>query len=317
MLALVTAASGIGDIVRVTPLVRALHELGYEVDVLLAPDYLASCALLDGSPEIRRLYYVPSSWCTERGERTDGLARETYDVATYTTLSVPLRARVRARRTVAFDPAQWRRDGDTACIARLAEHLGWSGPLPHPFVRHSARDFALPVGTVALHPGCKPRWGWKRWHGFPELAALLPDVAIVGTATDFADDPTSYFRGAGGWPAHAHNFVGTLSLADTTALLSQCVAVVANDSGLMHVAAALGVPTFGIFGLTSQEREAMPLPNMHAISKGLPCEGDCRRRPWGRTDCEHHLRCLRTLDAEEVLVYLQPVLAAAACTADE
>jgi glycosyltransferase involved in cell wall biosynthesis len=40
---------------------------------------------------------------------------------------------------------------------------------------------------------------------------------------------------------------------------------------------------------------------MFSISKGLPCEPACREQPWGRSDCEHHLECLKTLSADEVL----------------
>ena len=41
-----------------------------------------------------------------------------------------------------------------------------------------------------------------------------------------------------------------------------------NDSGLMHVGVALGIPTFGIFGITSPAREAIAAPNMHAGDQG-------------------------------------------------
>src|SRR4051812_28465140 len=140
-LALVTAASGIGDIVRVTPLVRVFGALGYEVDVLLEPDYVESCSLLEGAPEIRRLHYTASRWSAARGERMTGLAGTRYDVATYTALSLPLRARVSARRSLCFDVVDWKRAGDVACTARIAAQAGWSGPLPRPFVRHSGRDF--------------------------------------------------------------------------------------------------------------------------------------------------------------------------------
>jgi ADP-heptose:LPS heptosyltransferase len=70
----------------------------------------------------------------------------------------------------------------------------------------------------------------------------------------------------------------------------------------MHLGVALGVPTFGVFGITSPAREAMDAPNMIAVTKGLPCEPACRLGAWGRRDCEHHLRCLRTLTADEVLL---------------
>lgn len=308
-LALVSAVSGIGDIVRVTPLVQVFRALGYEVDVLLSPDYVESVALLEGAPEIRRLWYTPSPWCADRRERLEGLAGERYAVATFTALGVGLRRRVRTDRALAFDPAMWRRDGDTACVRHLARLAGWDAPLPPPIVRHSGRPFDLAPGTVALHPGCKPAWGFKRWHGFEALAEQLPDVVVVGTEADLADDATAYFHRRPRWPSHVVSWIGRLALADTAALLSQCAAVVANDSGLLHVAAALGVPTFGIYGLTSPGREMMPLPNTHAITARLPCEAACRRRPWGRTDCEHHLRCLRTLDVDVVLARLLPAIA--------
>ena len=119
-------------------------------------------------------------------------------------------------------------------------------------------------------------------------------------ASDDCTDGT-YFRRPFAWPAHARNFTGQLDLADTAALLTQCAALVANDSGLMHLGVALGIPTFGVFGITSPAREAIDAPNMTVVTKGLPCEPACRRAPWGRRDCEHHLRCLRTLSADDVM----------------
>jgi heptosyltransferase-2 len=192
------------------------------------------------------------------------------------------------------------REGDMACVEKTARQLGWSGPLPRPFVRHSSRHFDLARGTVALHPGCKSGWPWKKWHGFEDIARLLPLVVLVGTPSDLSNENT-YFGRSFCWPPHVRNFIGVLSLSDTAALLSQCSALISNDSGLMHIAAALGVPTFGIFGITSPRRECISLDNMLPITKGLPCEPGCRQRPWGRRDCEHHLRCLKTLTAREVL----------------
>ena len=92
-----------------------------------------------------------------------------------------------------------------------------------------------------------------------------------------------------------------LSLSDTAALLSECVALISNDSGMMHLAVALGIPAFGIFGITSPLRESMLADNMFPITKGLPCELGCHHGTWGRRDCQHHLLCLKSLTAPEVL----------------
>ncbi|MFL6227742.1 MAG: glycosyltransferase [Pyrinomonadaceae bacterium] len=297
--ALVAAAYGVGDVLRVTPLVRVFVRLGYEVDVLVAPDYSETATLLEGAPEIRRLF-VCENFRKDRGRRpVPGLGAETYDCAAFTLWAAPLRRHVRARRVFEFAQREWLREGDAASVEKIARAVGWEGALPEPFAVASQRRFDLPPNTVALHPGCKPDWPWKKWHGFGELARLLPSTIVVGTASDLQNDAT-YFRENFAWPEGVRSFVGELPLRDTAALIQCCAALVSNDSGLMHLGVAVGTPTFGVFGITNPGREAIPSPSMHAVTKGLDCEGACRTKAWGRRDCERHLECLKTLTAAEV-----------------
>ena len=305
--ALISAALGIGDILRITPLIRAAHRLGYEVDVLLATDYPEAAKLLDGAPEIRRIFQLPSQRCRDGITSLNGLEDIEYDIAAFTSWSRPLRNRVRARRSLAFDRSQWLKEGDSRSVERIARELGWQGEMPEPFAIASARCFDLPPGTVAIHPGCKAEWPWKKWHGFDELARKFSSVVIVGSEEDLRTDGT-YFRRDFDWPGHAQNFVGQLSLPDTAALLRACAALVANDSGLMQLAVALGVPTFGIFGITSPAREAIPSKYFHAITKALPCEAACHAGTWGRRDCDRHLECLKTLTPDEVFMKVTALL---------
>jgi ADP-heptose:LPS heptosyltransferase/predicted TPR repeat methyltransferase len=289
----------VGDILRVTPLVRVFTQLGYEVDVLVAPDYAETASLLEGAPEIRKLF-VCENFRMDRGRRTvAGLDAEIYDCAAFTHWAAPLKRHVRARRTFEFAQKQWLRDGDIKCVEKIAREVGWTDELPTPFAVASARAFDLPPNTIALHAGCKPDWQWKKWHGFDELARLLPSVAVVGTESDLRNDAT-YFRRTFEWAPHVENFVGKLSLRDTAALIKSCAALVSNDSGIMHLGVALGTPTFGVFGITSPRRETIPSPSMHVVTKGLDCEAACRTKAWGRRDCERRLECLKTLTAEEV-----------------
>jgi ADP-heptose:LPS heptosyltransferase len=296
--ALVSAACGIGDILRATPLIRVARRLGYEVDVLLLPDDPAAGDLLRGAPEIRRLFSYPSAldWRTSR--RLPQFEGDQYDVATFTHFSAPLATATRARTQYAFG-ASWHSEGDVASIERIAKEMGWRYELPAPFAMKSTRRFNLPRGTIALHPGCKPNWPWKKWHGFDELASLFPSVVIVGTAADMNNNCT-YFDQPFRWPHHVQDYAGRLDLSDTAALLSECVALIAVDSGIMHLCVAVGVQTFGIFGITSPQRECIPSPLMTPITKQLTCEEACRRAAWGRRDCERHLECLKTLTASEV-----------------
>jgi ADP-heptose:LPS heptosyltransferase/SAM-dependent methyltransferase len=291
-LALVTAAAGIGDIIRTTPLIRVLHSLGFQVDVLLSPDYPESIELLRGAPEIRQLYLSQDT-------RVEQQANE-YEVATFTGWSTPLIKQVKSKQNFTLPINEWRYLNYTSCIDKIARSIGWQQALPEPFSMTSNRQFNLPPGTIAVHPGCKSDWFWKKWHGFDELAWLFPNVVVIGSESDL-DNRQTYFRESFVWPSHVKNYVGKLSLIDTAAMLKQCAGLVSNDSGLMHLGVALGIPTFGIFGLTSPKREAIPSRWMFPITKGLPCESFCRQKPWGRKDCELHLECLKTLTAEEVL----------------
>jgi hypothetical protein len=297
--ALISVAGGVGDLVRITPLARVCAALGFAVDMLVEADYADAAALLREAPALRRVYRERSRWTGAGSVDLAGIERETYDVAIFTAFTTP-RPSIRARRVLRFDRAAWLRDGDVASIRRIAGELGWHDPLPPPFVIPSERRFDLPPGTVALHPGCKANWPWKKWHGFASLAGRLPRIVLVGTPSDL-DNAHTYFGTAFCWPAHARSFIGQLDLADTAALLSECAALVSNDSGLMHVAAALGIPTFGVFGITSPAREMLPVPNMLPVTKGLACEPACRGGRWGRRDCEFHLECLRSLTADDVL----------------
>lgn len=304
--ALISVAGGVGDLVRITPLARVCAALGFDVDLLLEADFADAAALVRGSTAVRRVYSERSRWTGAGTTDLDGLERELYDVAIFTVFTA-IRPSIRTRRVLQFDRATWLRDGDAACARQVARELGWREPLPAPFVMPSSRAFDLQPGTIALHPGCKANWPWKKWHGFAALASLLPRVVLVGTPSDL-DNAHTYFQAPFDWPPHVHSFIGRLDLPDTAALLSECDALVSNDSGLMHVAAALGIPTFGIFGITSPAREALPLANMLPISKGLPCEPACRLDRWGRRDCDHHLECLRSLTAGEVHARMQAAL---------
>src|SRR2546425_4779342 len=307
--ALVSAASGVGDVIRMTPLIRVFVQLGYEVDVLLAPDYLETVELLEGAPEVRRVFFIASRWCREQRCRLEGLQQTEYDIAAFSALSLVHRHLARARRVLAFNATQWREEGDLACVRARARPVGWSDPLPPPFACISDRQFPIESGTVALHPGCKPGWPWKKWHGFGDLAALSPRVVLVGTTEDL-DNRGTYFGRPIEWPRHIQSYVSALGLRDTAALLSQCAALVSNDSGMMQLGVAVGVTTVGIFGLTSPAREAFAVPHMHAITKGLPCEPACRKQPWGRRDCAYHLQCLKSLTANEVVAAIRAALPA-------
>ncbi|MCP4368491.1 MAG: glycosyltransferase [Deltaproteobacteria bacterium] len=296
--ALVAAASGIGDILRITPLIKVLDNMGYSVDILLSIDYPETATLFEDAPYIKKIFLKASKRSKQKAEQLDDLKKEQYDVAIYTIWSWPLRSMVNASRSLSFEYREWLKKGDTECVKKIITKLGWKEPMPRPFAVPSKRRFNLVPGTVALHPGCKPDWPWKKWHGFDELASILPEVVIVGTKDDM-NNKNTYFQREFQWPDHAKLYIDSLNLADVAALLSQCSVLVSNDSGIMQLGATLGIPTFGIFGITDPKRETMPLENIVPITKKI-CDEYCRQLSWGSRNCRYDLKCLRTLSAQEV-----------------
>ncbi len=96
-------------------------------------------------------------------------------------------------------------------------------------------------------------------------------------------------------------------LRDAILALAAAGAAVSNDSGLLHVAAALGTPSIGIFGPTSPWHWAPlnPLAETVETTTDLPC------RPCHKPVCRlvHH-RCMRDIAPEQVLAATHRALAA-------
>jgi heptosyltransferase-2 len=89
---------------------------------------------------------------------------------------------------------------------------------------------------------------------------------------------------------------GETSVAELAALLSLCQGFVGNDSGPMHLAAALGLPTLGLFGSTSPERTGPVGPRAQVLYERIECS-PCLAR-----SCRFgHMNCFRPMTAERVL----------------
>jgi heptosyltransferase-2 len=132
--------------------------------------------------------------------------------------------------------------------------------------------------------------------GDQDLAATM-ERGIAQTRAELATKPA---------PGEVVNLAGKTSLRDLCAALSLCSVVLTNDTGPMHLAAAVGVPVVVPFGSTSPELTAPGLPGdpRHSILRaGAPCS------PCFRRTCPIDLRCLKGIQAEEVA---KAVVAAAA-----
>ena len=162
---------------------------------------------------------------------------------------------------------------------------------------------------VALAPGAA-YGGAKRWppERFGELAAALGADGIrcvlVGSA---ADAPTTRevaaaFRHRSGAAASIDDLTGRTDLATLAGVLARCRALVTNDSGAMHLAAAAGVPVTAVFGPTN-EHATRPIGEAHAVvAHPVWC------RPCMLRECPIDHRCMRDVGVPDVLHHARRTL---------
>ena len=105
--------------------------------------------------------------------------------------------------------------------------------------------------------------------------------------------------------AQCINLSGLLPLCETVDLISAARVLIGNDSGLLHVAAALKVPVIGIYGSTSPDFTPPLSETARIVSvNDLAC------RPCFQRKCQfNHLRCLWDIKPEQVNRVLQALLA--------
>ncbi|HVE54109.1 MAG TPA: lipopolysaccharide heptosyltransferase II, partial [Ramlibacter sp.] len=155
-------------------------------------------------------------------------------------------------------------------------------------------------GYVVMAPGAEfgPA---KRWPHFGALAELLQrPVVLLGSGKEA--ELCEAIRAQA--PQRCRNLAGRTSLAEAFALIAGAGHVVSNDSGLMHVAAAFGVPQVALFGSSSP----LHTPPLNAAAQVVWLKQDPAYNP--PLDCSPcfqrecplgHFRCLNDVDAQRVL----------------
>lgn len=151
-------------------------------------------------------------------------------------------------------------------------------------------------GYVVLAPGAEygpaKQWPLAYYARLAQgLGAAGRPVVVAGLAKD-RPAAAQLLEGVRG----GVNLCGDTGLEALIATLAGAALLVSNDSGAMHIGAALGIPQVAFFGSTNPRWTAPLNPRAHVLTRNLPC-APCYARecPLG------HLNCLRELTPEPVL----------------
>ena len=175
----------------------------------------------------------------------------------------------------------------------MAEFAGFKAEVEFPLP--GIEDFVPPLEKYAvIAPGA--RWLSKRWPAgrFGELAGRLPlKSLVIGGAGDkgLAEEVVS---GSGG---KAIQYAGKSSLKVLVEIIRHAAFMVTNDSGPMHIAAALGVPVIAIFGPTDPGLTGPYGKGTRVVIKGQAECAPCRRRVCESMRCMNETGTGMVLDA--------------------
>ena len=276
---LFVTATRIGDAVLSTGLLSYLLDRypGARLTIAVGP---AAAPLFEAVPGLERIAVIEKRrWSLHWAPLYVGVARRRWDVV------VDLRGSLLAwflrageRKVMAKgDPQEHR----VRQLARLFD----LDPPPSPRLwtawrhEHAASALIAPGGPV-LAIGPAANWRGKQWRGerFAELArrltaadGLLPGARVAVLAAGHERRQAEPLLDA--IPRHRQiDLVGGVDLLTAAAVLRRCALFIGNDTGLMHIAAAVGIRTLGLFGPSPASQYAPWGPRASLVRSTEPPE---------------------------------------------
>lgn len=328
---LIVAPAWIGDTVLAQPLFSSLHRRIPDLTLdVLSPRWVAP--VLGRMAEVRRIIDSPFMHgelkLGARWQLAQQIKQERYDAAIVLPNSlksalipafagIPLR--IGFTGEARYGLLNHRLTLDKHALPTMAERFSalaqyWPAPQANqaatePSLRTSSEQQAQTISALGLQrpprlvifcPGAEygPAKRWPARH-FASLAKLLAqrgtDVWLLGSSKDKSIAEAIVDVAA----TSCRNLCGSTSLEQAIDLIAAADAVVCNDSGLMHIAAAVGPPLCALYGSSSPGFTPPLSTKAQVLSLNLECS------PCFQRQCPlSHFHCLENLSAEQVLARL-------------
>lgn len=294
---LIVMDEGIGNMVMLTPTIRALKELLPDCEITVLGKQSA-IQVVDGiAIGIEALTGEPL------------IPEEGYDICFLSIWSITL-GREYEEKIYDWCTLVYRIGGLTRETAdkheslhhlQIAQHLGYKGKLPAPYCAVKEVDIKFPGGkkVVALSDTTLPNGHWKRkrWPYYKELAAELIKrnytVVLIGGKAE-----AERYKEVE-WPPYGIiNCLGKHDIQENAGILKKCDMFIGNDSGPAHMAAALDIPTYVLFGATLISKNKPLGKNAHIIAREMPCRPCQYTEQWQK--CKDW-KCMSLITVDDVL----------------
>jgi ADP-heptose:LPS heptosyltransferase len=314
---------GIGDAVLLIPAILALKETFPRAKIsLLAEKRNGAAFALCPAIDQLLLYDAPGGLFRALRGGFDLVI----DTEQWHRLSAVVARLVRAPVSIGFATNERRRlfshaigyshdDYEALSFFNLLAPLGIEAPaawelpflsVPAPAAARAEALIAPLSGTrfVALFPGAsipERRWGAERFATVAErLARIGVPVVVVGGRDDVVEGELVARKGGG------LNLAGVTTLAETAAVIARSALLLSGDSGVLHIAVGLGIPTMSLFGPGIEAKWGPKGAGDTVLNKRLPCS-PCTR--FGTTpSCPCQARCLSEIKVAEVAAAVEESL---------
>lgn len=184
---------------------------------------------------------------------------------------------------------------------RLHFGEGLKKPVPRLLDRFGLDQSRILIGMApGAAYGPAKRWPDERFAAVAGRLIETYDARIVLFGSGADRTITDRIQAVAG--PKAVNIAGETGLKEAMALIAHCGLFISNDSGLMHVAGALDIPTIAIFGSTNPITTSPPGERCVIIRKPLPCS------PCLKKKCAADFKCMTSIEASEVYAAAREML---------